>query len=106
MAKFEEGDEGAFDKMVKDIRLYDTKKLLVVARAFTHFLALSNSAENHHRLRRLRQRMMDHDGALSPKNSCDGTVHRLVSERMKTPEEVFEISANKCRDSPCATYGS
>jgi phosphoenolpyruvate carboxylase len=91
------GDEAAFDEMVSDISTYDTKKLLVVARAFTHFLALSNSAENHHRIRRLRQRMMGHDGALSPKeDSCDGTVHRLVFDKLKSPKDVHEAL---CRQS-------
>ena len=52
------GNNANFDQMVKDISSYDTKRLKGVARAFAHFLALANSAENHHRIRRLRARMM------------------------------------------------
>ena len=55
----ENGNTAHFDEMVADIASYDTKKLKGVARAFTHFLALSNSAENHHRVRRIRARAMD-----------------------------------------------
>jgi phosphoenolpyruvate carboxylase len=62
-----------------------------VARAFTHFLALSNSAENHHRVRRLRHRMMSTECALSPKeDSCSGTVRRLLGAMGKSKEEVYE----------------
>ena len=55
----ESGNASHFDDMVADIASYDTKKLKGVARAFTHFLALSNSAENHHRVRRIRARAME-----------------------------------------------
>ena len=55
----ENGNATHFDDMVADIASYDTKKLKGVARAFTHFLALSNSAENHHRVRRIRARAME-----------------------------------------------
>ena len=53
----EGGNPDHFEDMVNDIASYDNKKLKGVARAFTHFLALANSAENHHRVRRLRERM-------------------------------------------------
>lgn len=80
----------AFDSMVKEVESYDAQKLLTVARAFTHFLALSNSAENHHRIRRLRARMMETDTALSPKeDSCSGTVRRLLASKGKSKEEVY-----------------
>ena len=55
----EGGNPDHFEDMVTEIASFDNKKLKGVARAFTHFLALANSAENHHRVRRLRERMMD-----------------------------------------------
>ena len=77
--------------MVADVAKYDTNKLLCVARAFTHFLSLSNSAENHHRLRRLRKRMVEHDGALSPKeDSCSGAVQRLLREKKQSVDDVYD----------------
>ena len=54
----EGGNPDHFEDMVNEIASFDNKKLKGVARAFTHFLALANSAENHHRVRRLRERMM------------------------------------------------
>ena len=62
----EGGNPDHFEDMVKDIASYDTKKLKGVARAFTHFLALANSAENHHRVRRLRERMMSSGKSVVP----------------------------------------
>ena len=79
-----------FEAMVKEVASYDAQKLLTLARAFTHFLALSNSAENHHRVRRLRHRMMSTTCALSPKaDSCSGTVHRLLGEKGESKDEVY-----------------
>ena len=62
----EGGNPDHFEDMVKDIASYDNKKLKGVARAFTHFLALANSAENHHRVRRLRERMMSSGKSVVP----------------------------------------
>lgn len=47
------GDPKAFDEMVEDVKGMSNKKLLSVARSFANFLALSNSAETHHRVRKL-----------------------------------------------------
>jgi len=85
-----------FDAMVKEIEGYDMQKLLTVSRAFTHFLALSNSAENHHRIRRLRARMMETETALSPKeDSCTGTVRRLIADNGKSKGEVYTALCNQ-----------
>ena len=46
-----------FEAMVKEVNKYNPERLQGVARAFTHFLALSNSAENVHRVRRLQQHL-------------------------------------------------
>ena len=46
-----------FEAMVKEVKKYNPERLQGVARAFTHFLALSNSAENVHRVRRLQQHL-------------------------------------------------
>ena len=87
----DDGGEKTFENMVDMVSNYDTKKLMMISRAFTHFLSLSNSAENHHRLRRLRRRMMEHDGALSPKNdSCSGAVQRLLYEKQQSVDDVYK----------------
>jgi phosphoenolpyruvate carboxylase len=81
-----------FDEMVQDIASYDTTKLKGVARAFTHFLALSNSAENHHRVRRLRNRMMKSESALvADGTSAAASMKLLTTGPLKIPkEQVFQ----------------
>jgi len=91
------GDGSAFDKMVKEVQTYDANKLSGVARAFTHFLALSNSAENHHRIRRLRMRMVSSQSALSPKeDSCAGAIRRLVNEKKVSKDDVLAALSSQC----------
>ena len=46
-----------FGAMVKEVKTYDPERLHGVARVFTHFLALSNSAENVHKGRRMQQHL-------------------------------------------------
>lgn len=75
------GDIKAFDRMVDDVKAYDASKLMGVSRAFTHFLALSNSAENHHRIRRLRDGLATSASAFTRKSdSCSNSINRLKNE--------------------------
>lgn len=61
------------------------------SRAFTHFLALSNTAENHHRIRRLRQRLVDSEYAISSKvDSTAGSISALLSTKTATAEELYD----------------
>ena len=78
--------------MVQEVKTYDAKKISNVGKAFSHFLSLSNSAENHHRMRRLREFMLETraTAALSTKHdSALGTIRRLVSTHAMTADEVL-----------------
>lgn len=78
--------------MVQEVKSYDAKKISNVGKAFSHFLSLSNSAENHHRMRRLREFMLETraTAALSTKHdSALGTIRRLVSTHAMTADEVL-----------------
>lgn len=76
--------------MVKEVKTYDAEKLLGVSRAFTHFLALANSAENHHRIRKTRERLMKSSYGLSSKDdSCGGAIPELI-RKGHTKDEVYE----------------
>lgn len=69
--------------MVKDVRTYDAKTLLGVSRSFSNFLSLANSAENHHRLRRLRNdlgKSTSPYGLWSKDDSCAGGIQKLKQE--------------------------
>lgn len=84
-------DRNALQEMVDDVKTYDAAKLWGVSRAFTHFLALSNSAENHHRVRRLRERVLQTEFGLPLKeDSCGGCINRLINVRGVDSEKVYE----------------
>ena len=51
-----EHDDEYFGHMTNSVKNMSEEELRDVARAFSHFLALSNCAETHHRLRRLNKR--------------------------------------------------
>lgn len=88
----EHGDKAALDEMVEAVKKFDPPQLLRTARAFAHFLALSNSAENHHRIRRLRERALlaESDLALpSREDSCGGSITRLLHQGVSA-KELFE----------------
>jgi phosphoenolpyruvate carboxylase len=82
-----EGKEAAFDEMVSSVRTCDAAKLFNISRAFSNFLALSNSAENHHRIRRLRLHLNSSGSqyGLWPKaDSCSGSISNLLKDGVST----------------------
>ena len=90
------GNPAAFEQMVAEVKTYPPAKLLGVARAFTHFLALSNSAENHHRIRKLRDGLRGTKFGLSPKDdSCGGAIHRLVTSQGVSKDAVLSALATQ-----------
>jgi phosphoenolpyruvate carboxylase len=82
--------ENSFEKMVSHVANLDNQTLLRVARAFTHFLALSNSAENHHRIRRNQEKVFqsNDDTALHHSGHSCGTV---IKNLLKTTEKDGKI---------------
>ena len=80
------------DEMVQLVRGYDTKVLLGASRGFSHFLALANAAETHHRVRRLRERLFSasSNSPLSPKeDSCAGSITHLQKKLGISNDEIF-----------------
>src|SRR5688500_10036587 len=49
------GDNAAFEALAELLRTLPVATAVSVARAFSHFLTLSNIAEQHHRIRRRRE---------------------------------------------------
>jgi phosphoenolpyruvate carboxylase len=67
---------------------FTDRELFLVARAFTHFLALANAAETHHRARRLQA--ADASGALHAKpDSCGGVLPALIA-RGVDPDVIYQ----------------
>jgi phosphoenolpyruvate carboxylase len=85
--------ELAFKKMVEHVGLQDNNTLHGIARAFTHFLALSNSAENQHRARRNREKILSahSETALSVGQDSSGSViESLRKDKNVSPEKIVE----------------
>ena len=91
-----EGDGTNVPSKLEDIAQFaqqlTTSELYKVSRAFTHFLAIANAAESHHRSRRLKQSIAEATtpcGALYPKkDSCGGTIPDLL-EAGHSPTAIF-----------------
>ena len=64
------------------------EELLVISRAFTHFLAIANSAEAHHRIRML-NKTVNTFGLPNKPDSCGGALLSLL-EQGNTPEQIFD----------------
>ena len=79
-----EGKDETFQGIVSEVARLSNKELRDVARAFAHFLALLNAAEQEYRVRRLEARR---EGPLFPdkEDSCAGTMAKLLDgeDKMK-----------------------
>ncbi|NIB40860.1 phosphoenolpyruvate carboxylase [Pseudomaricurvus alkylphenolicus] len=67
-------------------------ELVPVARAFTHFLNYANIAEQHHRVRRRRQRQSDTEAA-PQLGTLNELLPRLI-EQGKSRDEIWETAVN------------
>jgi phosphoenolpyruvate carboxylase len=84
--------------MVDNVQSYDSKTLLGVARSFSNFLALANSAENHHRIRRLRTELIETNSELGlwyKPDSFGGNIKRLREEGIKSKEIMKALTEMK-----------
>jgi Phosphoenolpyruvate carboxylase len=77
-----------FDELAKLCSSLTDDELLIISRAFTHFLAIANSAEAHHRIRML-NKTVSALGLPDKPDSCGGVLRSLL-EQGKTPEQIFE----------------
>ena len=84
--------------MVKKVKTLDAIRLLGISRSFANFLALSNSAENHHRIRRLKDSLTstNYDYGLWPKeDSCGGTIHKLLKDGVRKEDVTKALRKQK-----------
>ncbi|CAM9124286.1 unnamed protein product, partial [Ectocarpus fasciculatus] len=87
--------ESAFAEMVAHVKGLDSTSLHGIARSFTHFLALSNHAENHHRSRRNREKILESGSptALSVGHDSVGSVIERLQESTPRDDIVKHISS-------------
>lgn len=82
------GTAADFDALERVLRELPLDHALAVARAFAHFLALANIAEQHHRLRRRREYQRDPDAPPQRASFADSFARLLASG--VTPETLHE----------------
>lgn len=93
-------DDEAFEKMAVFCANLSNDQLQHIARAFTHFLALANTAEAHHRTRRNRAALVnsENDGEsssdralMNKRDSCGGVIPMLLTkEEPCTKDQIFQ----------------
>jgi phosphoenolpyruvate carboxylase len=83
------------EKLADFAKQLSIPELYKVSRAFTHFLAIANAAEGHHRSRRVKQSIAEPSsyascGALYPKkDSCGGAIPDLLKQGHK-PADIWK----------------
>jgi len=82
-----QGDDGARDLLIQEVRNLGDEELVSVARAFTQFLNLANIAEQHHRVRKTRGDFEDSDPYLDDSALPDLLDSILVQNQ---PDVVLE----------------
>lgn len=82
------GNAGDFDELERVVRELPLEQALTVARAFAHFLMLSNIAEQHHRLRRRREHQRE-SGAAPQQQSFEDSFARLRAAGV-SPEALHD----------------
>ncbi|HZP47237.1 MAG TPA: phosphoenolpyruvate carboxylase [Vicinamibacterales bacterium] len=82
------GDEHAFDRLADVLGAMPIETTVPIARAFAHFLALANVAEQHHRERRRRQHASGDPGG-PQRGSCREVFARLIADGV-SPDALAE----------------
>jgi phosphoenolpyruvate carboxylase len=97
----ENGDEAAFMKLKDRIQALNASDIKATAKAFTHFLALANAAESHHRLRRLRQWATEEEAGALPSRADTslGVIKHLIgaggSESVATKGDIYRALSSQ-----------
>lgn len=106
-----EDENSSFAQLAAFAAQLSNHELFLVSRAFTHFLAIANAAEGHHRTRRLKQATWPTTdknknneqqynnkscGALYPKpDSCGGVLPALVAAGHHSKDAIWQALATQ-----------
>ncbi|CAB1120385.1 unnamed protein product [Ectocarpus sp. CCAP 1310/34] len=79
------------------VKTLSAEEMLAVAKAFSHFFSLANAADNHHRVRRFRERIQDSKslGVARREDSSLGTIEGLLSRKVATPDQIINALCNQ-----------
>eukprot|EP00554_Chaetoceros_debilis_P000683 CAMPEP_0194087022 /NCGR_PEP_ID=MMETSP0149-20130528/23531_1 /TAXON_ID=122233 /ORGANISM="Chaetoceros debilis, Strain MM31A-1" /LENGTH=1004 /DNA_ID=CAMNT_0038770269 /DNA_START=33 /DNA_END=3047 /DNA_ORIENTATION=- len=92
--------DASFDSMHKTAQSLSNEELMTVSRAFSHFCAIANAAEYHHRVRRNERKLHDYAenegkdscAALmgSASDSCGGVIPQLFEQDGLSAQEIYD----------------
>ncbi|CAN0359461.1 unnamed protein product [Ascophyllum nodosum] len=79
------------------VKTLSPAEILGVSKAFAHFFALANTADNHHRVRSLRERIQESKshGVPRQEDSSLGTIEGLLKRGVATPEQIINAISNQ-----------
>lgn len=86
-----ESSDAVFAQMAHFVKQLSHEELYKVSRSFTHFLAVANAAESHHRARRVQQQVVA--GHAKP-DSCAGAIPALLQQG-HAPEQILHALATQ-----------
>lgn len=79
----------AFDELAEVCSKLSNSEIRIIARAFTHFLAIANAAEGHHRIRLLTQRNR-HSALPDKADSCGGVLPDLLNNKNVDAQTIYD----------------
>eukprot|EP00903_Cladosiphon_okamuranus_P012924 g12067.t1 len=79
------------------VKTLSAEEMLVVAKAFLHFFSLANAADNHHRVRRMRERIEETGsvGVAMREDSTLGIIDALLKKNIATPDQIINALCNQ-----------
>lgn len=83
----EEADN-IFHQLADSCANLTNEELHIISRAFTHFLAIANSAESHHRIRLLNRSVQENPLPDKP-DSCGGVVDSLLADGVSA-DDIYD----------------
>nr|AIT70056.1 phosphoenolpyruvate carboxylase [Scytosiphon lomentaria] len=83
--------ESDLSVLADKVRTLSAEEMVAVAKAFSHFFSLANAADNHHRVRRIRERIQDSKslGVARREDSSLGTIEGLLERGVATADQII-----------------
>ncbi|CAM9448933.1 unnamed protein product [Pylaiella littoralis] len=83
--------ESELSVLADKVTTLSAEEMLAVAKAFSHFFSLANAADNHHRVRRMRERIQESQGLAVARreDSSLGTIEALLENKKATPDQII-----------------
>nr|AIT70053.1 phosphoenolpyruvate carboxylase [Sargassum henslowianum]AIT70055.1 phosphoenolpyruvate carboxylase [Sargassum vachellianum] len=84
--------ETELSNLAEKVKTLSAEEILGVSKGFAHFFALANTADNHHRVRSMRESIQASKSLGVPRqeDSSLGTIENLLKRNIATPDEIIK----------------